>query len=339
MKKVIILLVSLVWMIGVMAQGCLPEGIIFTSQYQIDNFQTNYPGCTEIEGAVNIGGPNGSNITNLFGLSSITKIDGYFSIFDNDNLTTLAGLENLEYVGEELQIDDNDSLINLTGLENLNSILSLYIEENNSLISLTGLNNLISIVYGLHIGGVYPYVGFVGNPLLTTLSGLDNLNSIGAEFVVIGNTTLTSLAGLEALETIGGYISISNNSSLSECDVQSVCEYLINSSGEIYIEDNSDGCNSPEEVEEHCLTAIEEQNNGKEIKIIPNPSNDIITISSPAITGNNILSIFNVSGEKVMERPQINTETQIDISTLPRGVYFVQLQNEKMVEVGKMVKE
>ncbi len=40
-----------------------------------------------------------------------------------------------------------------------------------------------------------------------------------------------------------------------------------------------------------------------------------------------------------MERQLTDTETQIDISALPRGVYFVRLQNEKMVEVGKMVKE
>jgi hypothetical protein len=73
--------------------------------------------------------------------------------------------------------------------------------------------------------------------------------------------------------------------------------------------------------------------------IYPNPSNDKITISSSAITGVTQLSIFNVSGEKVLERQLINSETQIDISALPRGVYFVRLQNEKMVEVGKMVKE
>ena len=38
------------------SQGCLPEGITFTTQEQIDNFQTNYPGCTEIEGNIEIEG-------------------------------------------------------------------------------------------------------------------------------------------------------------------------------------------------------------------------------------------------------------------------------------------
>jgi hypothetical protein len=71
----------------------------------------------------------------------------------------------------------------------------------------------------------------------------------------------------------------------------------------------------------------------------PIPAKDKITISSTAINGNTRLSIFNVNGEKVMERQLTDTEPQIDISALPRGVYFVRLQNEKMVEVGKMVKE
>ena len=53
---------------------CLPEGITFTTQEQIDNFQANYPGCTEIMGTVLI---EGNNITNLDGLEVITTIAGY----------------------------------------------------------------------------------------------------------------------------------------------------------------------------------------------------------------------------------------------------------------------
>ena len=73
--------------------------------------------------------------------------------------------------------------------------------------------------------------------------------------------------------------------------------------------------------------------------INPNPAKDIITISSPLITENTNLSVCNVSGEKVIERQLTDTETQIEISALPPGVYFVRVQNEKMVEVWKMVKE
>ena len=55
MKKFILFvtLLSIIYS-NVFSQGCLPEGITFTSQEQIDNFQANYPGCTEILGDVEI---------------------------------------------------------------------------------------------------------------------------------------------------------------------------------------------------------------------------------------------------------------------------------------------
>lgn len=34
---------------SVKAQPCLPEGITFITQTETDDFQTNYPNCTEIE--------------------------------------------------------------------------------------------------------------------------------------------------------------------------------------------------------------------------------------------------------------------------------------------------
>ena len=55
MKKLILSLILLfIWFMG-SSQGCLPQGIIFISQAQIDSFPINYPNCTKIEGRVNIG--------------------------------------------------------------------------------------------------------------------------------------------------------------------------------------------------------------------------------------------------------------------------------------------
>ena len=93
---------------------------------------------------------------------------------------------------------------------------------------------------------------------------------------------------------------ISNNNSLSNCDALSICEYLANPSGVVEIHDNASGCNSQEEVEQACaITSIKEKITDNIFSIIPNPSNDKITVSSPSITGNTQLTIFNVSGEKV----------------------------------------
>lgn len=59
---------------AVSAQPCLPNGITFNTQTQIDSFQIIYPNCTEIEGGVVI---EGNDITNLDGLNVITSIGEY----------------------------------------------------------------------------------------------------------------------------------------------------------------------------------------------------------------------------------------------------------------------
>ena len=71
------------------SQSCLPERITFTIQAQIDNFQTNYPNCTEIEGVVTI---SGNDITNLNGLClrpTLTYLRGFKYFTHRDNLNII----------------------------------------------------------------------------------------------------------------------------------------------------------------------------------------------------------------------------------------------------------
>jgi hypothetical protein len=78
MKQFILIIILLALSYSkVLSQGCLPQGISFITQAQVDNFQTNYPGCTEIEGSVII---QGQNITNLNGLNPDSAIE-IFSTF------------------------------------------------------------------------------------------------------------------------------------------------------------------------------------------------------------------------------------------------------------------
>ncbi len=76
MKKLIIVLFTIycsLFTIHLSSQPCLPSGIVFSSQEQIDNFQTSFPNCTEIEGDVLI---EGNDITNLDGLSVLDAFGG-----------------------------------------------------------------------------------------------------------------------------------------------------------------------------------------------------------------------------------------------------------------------
>jgi len=213
------------------SQGCLPEGIEFNTQEQIDDFQTNYPGCTEINGnvmifGVNITNLNGLNVllaihgdlmigwvefgnpflTTLSGLNNLNTNDGNLWINYNYMLESLEGLENLNSIGHNITITGNDSLANLTGLGNLHEIAEdLDITENNALTNLTGLESLISIGEGLYI---------YGNNNLTDLTGIENLASIGDALRIQNNIALTSLIGLENLSSIGNDLLILGNPSL-----------------------------------------------------------------------------------------------------------------------------
>ena len=330
------------------------------------------PQLQNLSGLQNISNINGylviagcNSLVDLSGLESLTTVGGVISIYGNETLGSLSGLDNLSSVGSGiyigtpfgygnptltsldglqglhiisgyLEIRYNDALLTLTGLEGLETTGgNLFIGHNNSLYSLNGLNNLVSIGGDVSIGAEY-----YPNPSLQSLSGLGALSTIGGALSIVANYALPDLSGLQNIQPASiNSLAITHNNLLSECDVQSICAYLANPGGSIEIHDNAPGCNSPEEVEDACLSAAGETIAGGGMRIIPNPSNDIITVSVAAITGIMHLSVFIVSGEKVIDLQLTNNRTQIDISALPRGVYFVRVQDEKTMKVEKMIKQ
>ncbi|MCK9423664.1 MAG: T9SS type A sorting domain-containing protein [Bacteroidales bacterium] len=208
---------------------CLPEGINFSTQVEIDNFQTNYPGCTHIEGNVTI---MGADIANLNGLNAITSIGGNLDMtIGSDLLTSLSGLDNLNSVGGSLTIANTYGLTNLSGLNSLTAV---------------GGNLII---------GYHDNYFIHGNFALTSLTGLSSLTSIGGILNIEANEHLTSLSGIDNIAS--GSITdlfIRDNWSLSTCEAQSICDYLVNPGGTIEIYANAPGCNSPEEVQTACET-------------------------------------------------------------------------------------
>jgi len=124
MKKIFLTLLSFTLLCSTsFSQSCLPDGIGFTSQAEIDAFATNYPGCTCIEGDVDIFGKNMTSLAGLSqitqikgdlrisylsapdftGLDNLTNIDGHLSIFGSKNTST-AGLEGIVRVGSYVRI-------------------------------------------------------------------------------------------------------------------------------------------------------------------------------------------------------------------------------------------
>lgn len=183
---------------------CIPDSIVFSSQQQIDNFQIDYPGCTEIIGRVEI---FGDNITNLQGLSPIISVGGDLRIIQNPLLNSLSGLDSLNTIGGQLWLIENPALATLSGLESLTSVGdNIELWTNNSLTNLAGLDGLISIGGSLRIWQ---------NANLVGLSELANLDDLGATLSIHNNDALINLTGLENLTHINGLVEIGSNDVLS----------------------------------------------------------------------------------------------------------------------------
>ena len=206
------------------AQNCIPDILVITSQAQIDNFAINYPGCTSIDGTLEIVSPLGE-ITNLNGLSQLNYIF-HLQIHENPALTSLEGLENLTNVNH-LYIYWNNTLENLDGLNGLTSTEYFYVRDNDQLISIEGLHNMQS-VSEVYISGValqslaglenlpttFKTLSIGGTELLNDFSPLPHINSLET-LTIWGNSGLTDISVFEDIQIISENLYIGNNDSLS----------------------------------------------------------------------------------------------------------------------------
>jgi len=76
-----------------------------------------------------------------------------------------------------------------------------------------------------------------------------------------------------------------------------------------------------------------------QLSFYPNPAIDRITVEISGTAKGCNLSIVNIEGQELIPRQISEPKTEIDISNLPSGVYFVRLTNDRMVEVGKIIKQ
>ena len=82
-----------------------------------------------------------------------------------------------------------------------------------------------------------------------------------------------------------------------------------------------------------------EELQSSQISIYPNPATDKITVELSGMTQGGNLTIGDIEGQQLLTRQIAEPKTQIDISNLPSGIYFVRITNEMTAEVGKFVKQ
>jgi hypothetical protein len=77
------------------------------------------------------------------------------------------------------------------------------------------------------------------------------------------------------------------------------------------------------------------------LRIYPNPSKEKITIepSKPGSTFNGNFSIYGMTGRELIRQKVQSLKVEININTLPQGIYFIRLMNSEKTEFGKFIKE
>lgn len=96
--------------------------------------------------------------------------------------------------------------------------------------------------------------------------------------------------------------------------------------------------------DEQCGLFSQLENNFNKLKnaetsVFPNPSDGLFTLQTEQIEVPQFLTIRDVSGKIVINQNEINTKnTEIDISNLPSGIYFFEVQFGDSIETHKVIK-
>lgn len=173
-------------------------------------------------------------LKNIDGLKNLTFIGGDLNIINNQSLTNIKGLSNVGFIGYRLVISNNPSLINLDGLEKIDLLRwGIELSNNTSLRDINGIRNLTKVQeIGYTQGKIFikgndvlsdinalnnivsaDYVSIKNNPLLQSLKGLENIQSITETLEIENNPKLLNLVGLDRLKKLSSLV-ISNNDAL-----------------------------------------------------------------------------------------------------------------------------
>ena len=102
---------------------------------------------------------------------------------------------------------------------------------------------------------------------------------------------------------------------------------------------NNDGYFDELYLGETPLVGIPEITRPRDFLIYPNPTQGQLTIKTSPAAGSSLTSICDLGGRQLILVRMTASETVIDISTLPRGVYVVKVWNERGVFAEKLIKQ
>lgn len=277
-----------------------------------------------------------SVLSSINGFNNLNEIASDYYFVNNPQLISLPNTPNLTVIGKAITLWEDDAIINFNGLNSLTTLGgNINVKDNNNLSSFFGLNNL-TITNGINIQN---------NPALSSVTDLASL--ITFPFVgptrpsinISNNNVLASLTGLDNINgaTIGEVI-LQNNPTLSICAIESFCEKIAfdtNPLGFTQVSNNTTNCNSADVINSVCqLLSTNKIDANNAISIYPNPVKSILHLTR--------LNPTKIMISDVLGRIRINTivdNGNLDLSSLEKGIYFIQVTLDNKISNIKMIKE
>lgn len=104
---------------------------------------------------------------------------------------------------------------------------------------------------------------------------------------------------------------------------------------------DANGCQNTSDMFNFTYDGIEEQAAGITARIYPNPATQSFTIEASGLEGKSIITLHNVLGE-IMVGEEVSTgpsvTLDINIQSIPSGVYFVTIENEGKRIIRRVIK-
>jgi hypothetical protein len=93
-------------------------------------------------------------------------------------------------------------------------------------------------------------------------------------------------------------------------------------------------------VEQYDISdSTDKMTRSNDIIVYPNPTKDKIIIETSLKIGHSFLSIHNIDGKELIHYQLNDCTTELDISDLKKGVYFLKILNDKTIFTKKIIKE
>jgi hypothetical protein len=315
-----------------------------------------------------------NGLQNINGLSALQSVGGYIYVAQNNALQNLNGLHSVNQITGHIDISNNNLLTNISGLQNISPSIAGLTIQNNALLSICNLSNFCTYLAnpaGTHPRNIVnnagdciseqavvaacnaPAAGCLQSSLAQWPANTFTPSCTGSAEVIAPNawtgeySKVQLTAGNEytfSSSVATDFITISNEDGTTAYmfGTSSVTgTATVNETVRFYLHLDS-LCNSGDNVDRsrmvQCIgnSSVSELDTNK-LSYYPNPVTDVLNIANDKIITD--VSVINILGKTVMSKTVNSTTTQIDMTSLPSGNYFIKVTLDGMIKTVTVVKQ